>query len=215
MNMNETHPEKKLLVEKIPDIIIAIGYLCLTIASISFLWKTSINPIISIRNISFIIGFACVAYAHYIIVESNHSLSLDGYFSELNNNNSDVLSILKFGNLSILLYATISIIHKIVSNAPDFDVSVIQENILSKHKILGIPIDAYGMLIVHGLLIYAIYVDTAMNVSLPFHIMIAIMLYNTYHTYYDNSSMIKKISLFGSSSIAIGYAGVILINLFK
>lgn len=213
--MNKTHPEKKLSVEQIPDILITMGYLCLTITSISFLWKTSINPLVSIRNISFISGVACIGYAHYILLERNDNLSLNGYFSELNNNNSDIVSILKFGNLSILFYATISIIQKIVSNAPDFDVAIIQENILSKHKIFGIPIDAYGMLIVHGLLIYAMYVNTAMDVSLPFHLMIFIMLYNTYHTYYDNSSMMKKITIFGSAILAIGYAGLILTNFVK
>jgi hypothetical protein len=213
--MNKTHPEKKLLVEQIPDILIIMGYLCLTITSISFLWKTSINPLVSIRNISFISGVACIGYAHYILLERNDSLSLDGYFSELNNNNPDIVSILKFGNLSILFYAIISITQKIVSNAPDFDVAIIQENILSKHKIFGIPIDAYGMLIVHGLLIYAIYVNTAMDVSLPFNLMIFIMLYNTYHTYYDNSSMMKKITIFGSTILAIGYSGLILTNFVK
>jgi len=214
-NKEET-PIYNTWIKSIPDILLVIGYVLLTITSFEHLWKSSVNPLTSIRNVLFIMGFGCIGYGHYLITTTEVGLhNTDGYYQQMNLKNSDIFDIIRFGNVSVVFYAIISIIQSYMNIEPKSDIVIVQNKLSTKHYLFGLPIDAYGTLMSHGLLMYAIFNDTMMNVSLPFYILSIIMLYNAYHTSYDISGVIQKMSVIGSSSLAIGYAGILINKIIK
>jgi hypothetical protein len=78
-------------INHIPDKLLVIGYIFLTIASLHHLWKSSVNPLTSIRNVLFIMGFGCIGYAHYLITTNEVELhNTDGYYQQMNLKNSDI-----------------------------------------------------------------------------------------------------------------------------
>lgn len=206
---HETHPPIILytdLLDNVSDVLLSLGYLFLAITSISYLWKTSGNPFTSMRNASFALGFGAIAYAHYILRSQNYTIQAKGYYNEINESDPHISEIIKFGNVSILCYAIISIIQTFLSMEPDLDTAFVQKKILSKHAFLNVPIDAYGTFLSHILLVYAIFIDKDTNVSAPFFLLVLVMMYNTYHASYEGSSIMKNISMFGNIFIIIGYA---------
>ena len=203
-------------IKRLPDKLLVIGYVLLTITSLEHLWKSSVNSFTTIRNILFIMGFGSIGYAHYQIITQQHKFDdVTGYYEQINLNSPHIFDIVRFGNVSVVFYAILSIIQSYVNIEPKLDTIIIQKEILTKHYLFGLPIDAYGTLLSHTLLTYAILNDTTMDVSLPFYILSMIMLYNAYHISYDVSKTINKIGLIGSASLAIGYTGILIHKLIK
>lgn len=203
-------------IKRLPDKLLVIGYVLLTITSLEHLWKSSVNPFTTIRNVLFIMGFGCIGYGHYQLVMQKHGLGdMTGYYQQMNIQFPDIFDIVRFGNVSVVFYAILSIIQSYMNIEPKSDIVIVQNESSTKRHLFGLPIDAYGTLLSHTLLTYAILNDTTMDVSLPFYILSMIMLYNAYHISYDVSKTINKIGLIGSASLAIGYTGISIHKLIK
>ena len=192
------------LVEQLSNVLLTFGYAGLAIVSISYLWKTSVNPFTSIRNASFIIGFCAIAYSHYVISMDQHPISPIGYFNTINMIHPHLIEIIKYGNIAILLYAITSIIH-VFSGVETMDVAFIEKSILSKHTFLKQPIHVYGLILVHGMLAYAVFKKQIANVSLSFYIMVLLMIYNIYHRTYEHPSIMNNVGILSGLCIAVGY----------
>ena len=203
-------------IKRLPDKLLVIGYVLLTITSLEHLWKSSVNSFTTIRNILFIMGFGSIGYAHYQIITQQHKFDdVTSYYEQINLNSPHIFDIVRFGNVSVVFYAILSIIQSYMNIEPKSDIVIVQNESSTKRYLFGLPIDAYGTLISHVLLMYAIFIDTMMDVSLPFYILSMIMLYNAYHKSYDIPGVMQKMTVIGSASLAIGYTGISIHKLIK